>query len=69
MHFVLPFFHSLFSMIFGIIWLIIEIVVLIDIAVSPRLTCLEKVLWALAVIFLQCIGIVLYLLIGRRRAV
>lgn len=61
--------HGIFHLIFGLIWTIIVIAVLIDIFVSPNLTCLQKVVWALVVLFIPCIGVILYFLLGRRRGV
>lgn len=52
--------------ILGVVHLIVWIVVMVSI-IGGRETIGHKILWALIVFFLPCVGLILYFLIGRSR--
>jgi len=56
-----------FGIIFGVLYLIFWIVMLVDCIQNPRLNDTERVVWVLVLLIAQFIGPILYFFIGRKR--
>jgi hypothetical protein len=53
--------------ILGLLELIFQIWMLIDAIQNPRLEGSQRVVWALVIIFMPCLGPVLYFFLGKSR--
>jgi hypothetical protein len=51
----------------GVLEVIFQIWMLIDAIQNPRLQGSQRVVWALVIIFMPCLGPVLYFFVGRGR--
>ncbi len=60
-------FVPVISGVFGLITFVIWLWALIDAIQNPRLVGTEKIVWVLVIIFIPCIGALLYFLLGRKR--
>ncbi len=58
---------SIVSGIFGLLYIIFWIWMLVDCLTNSRLKGVDKIVWVLVIIFIQCLGSILYFLIGRKR--
>lgn len=56
-------------LILGIIWLVILIAVFINIIRRRELSLLGKAFWIIVILSFPVLGLLIYLLIGRRRVV
>jgi len=68
-HLIAGLIHGIFSLVFGAIYLIFWLWMLIDAITATHLSGTEKLIWVLVIIFLPCLGSVLYFFLGRRRRV
>lgn len=56
-------------LIFGIIWLIVLVAVFINIARRSEMSLIAKVFWIIVILSFPLLGLIIYLLIGRKRVV
>ena len=55
-------FGALVSLVSFVIWLLI----LIDCIKNPNLSSNERIVWVLVIIFVPCLGSIIYLIAGRK---
>jgi hypothetical protein len=60
--FITGLFGGLVSLVSFVIWLFI----LIDCIKNPNLSSNERIIWVLVIIFVPCLGPILYLIVGRK---
>ena len=53
--------------IFAFIWLIVLIAVFVNIIRRPELSLVAKVFWIIVILSFPLLGLIVYLLIGRKR--
>lgn len=56
-------------LILGLIWLIVLIAVFVNIARRHEMSLAAKVFWVIVILSFPLLGLIIYLLIGRRRVV
>jgi hypothetical protein len=60
------FISGLFGLLFSAVTFVIWLWALIDCIKNPTLSSNERIVWVLVIIFVPCIGSVLYLIVGRK---
>jgi hypothetical protein len=53
--------------IFALIWLIVLIAVFVNIIRRPELSLVTKIFWIIVILSFPLLGLIIYLLIGRKR--
>lgn len=56
-------------LILGLIWLVVLVAVFINIARRREMSLMGKIFWVIVILSFPVLGLLIYLLIGRRRVV
>lgn len=64
---VLPFVFMILGAVIGLLSMVIWVVALVDAIKNPRLTDNERIIWVIVILFTQCLGAVLYYIVGRKK--
>lgn len=62
----LPFLFMIVGAVIGLVSMVIWVLALVDAIKNPRLTDNERIIWVIVILFTQCLGAVLYYIVGRK---
>ncbi len=62
----LPFLFMIVGAVIGLVSMVIWVLALVDVIKNPRLTDNERIIWVIVILFTQCLGAVLYYIVGRK---
>jgi hypothetical protein len=64
---VFPFLFMIVGVVIGLVSTVIWVLALVDAIKNPRLTDNERIIWVIVILFTQCLGALLYYIVGRKK--